>query len=179
MGIQVFKGVAQQRSRLLGQIKRLQGRMQTDQTKLEELWRKVAAFDEVLREQGIDIDPDIYAPVKPTPRLAYFAQGELLGLCLDALRLRKGPLTTLELLDYAVTQAGVRWRSPEDRNRTRRYLKNAMGVQTKRGVVVRVGTTGLRHDDMAIWALPEYAAIQRDDLQVYAASTCIEEFAAT
>lgn len=179
MGIQVFKGVAQQRSRLLGQIERLKGRMQADQTKLEELWRKVAAFDEVLREQGIDIDPNLYAPVKPTPRRAYFAHGELLGLCLDALRTRKCPLTTLELLDYAVAQAGIRWKTAEDRYRTRRYLKNAMGLQTKRGIVVRVGTTGLRHDDTAIWALPEYAAIQRDDLQVYAASTCIEEFAAT
>ncbi|MGA3983693.1 hypothetical protein ACI2VH_05980 [Ralstonia nicotianae] len=167
MGIQVFKGVAQQRARLLGQIKRLDERMRADQAKRDELQRKVAAFDEVLREQGIDIDPDMYAPVKPTPRRTYFAHGELLGLCFDAMRLRKCPVTTPELLDYVVAQTGVRWKTPEDRYETRRSIKNAMRVQAKKGLVVRVGSTGLRHDDIAIWALPEYAAVERDDLQVH------------
>jgi hypothetical protein len=169
MGIQVFRGVAQQRSRLLGQVKRLEGRIETDKAKIEELLRKVAAFDEVLREQGVDIDPDQYAPVKPTPRRAYFAHGELLGLCLDALRIRQLPLTTVELLDYAVAQAGIQWRTPDDRYKTRRYVKNAMGVQARKGIVIRVGTTGSGSDDVAIWALPEYATVERVDLQVYAA----------
>lgn len=169
VGIQVFKGVARQRSRLLGQIERLKDRMQADQTKLEELWRKVVAFDEVLREQGVDIDPDLYAPVKPTPRRAYFAHGELLGLCLDALRLKQCPLTTLELLDYAVTQASIRWRTPEDRYKTRRYIKNAMGVQAKKGLVVRVGLAGPSRTDTAVWALPRYATVERKDVPIYAA----------
>jgi hypothetical protein len=169
MGIQVFKQVAQQRSRLLGQLKRLEGRIEADTAKVEALRNKVAAFDEVLREQGVDIDPDLYGPQKPTPRRAYFAHGELLGLCLDALRIRRTPLTTVELLEYAVAQAGIRWRTPEDRYQTRRYIKNAMGVQARKGIVVRVGTTGMGHDDLAVWALPEYAAVEREDLPVYAA----------
>ncbi|MCT7346500.1 hypothetical protein N4S61_10780 [Burkholderia pseudomallei] len=169
MGIQVFKGLAQQRSRLLGQVKRLEGRIEADKAKIETLLRKVAAFDEVLREQGVDIDPDQYAPRKPTPRRAYFAHGELLGLCLDALRISGSPLTTLELLDYVVQQASIRWRTREDRYETRRSIKNAMGVQARKGIVVRVGTTGMNHDDIAVWALPEYATVEREDLPVYAA----------
>lgn len=57
-GIQVFKGLAQQRSRLLGRVKRLEGRVEAGEAKIDALLRTVAALDNVLREQGVDIDPD-------------------------------------------------------------------------------------------------------------------------
>jgi hypothetical protein len=50
MGIQLFQGAARQRARLVGEIQRLERRVEADQVRLGELRRKVAAFDEVLRE---------------------------------------------------------------------------------------------------------------------------------
>lgn len=92
MGIQIFQGVARQRAPLVGEMRKLENRIQTDQVRLEELRRKIAVYDEVLQEQNVDVDPDQYAPVTPTKRRAYFAHGQLLGSCLDALRIRQCPL---------------------------------------------------------------------------------------
>ncbi|MFL9906833.1 hypothetical protein [Paraburkholderia sp. RL17-337-BIB-A] len=65
MGIQVFKGITQQRARILGQIRELEEQARAADAKVAELQRQVAAFDEVLRAQGVDIDPDEYMPVPP------------------------------------------------------------------------------------------------------------------
>lgn len=76
------------------------------------------------------------------------------ALCLAALRTAGRPLTTVELLGALVRAKSIAWRRTEDRNDTRRSIKNAMAIQAKRGVVVRVGTVGNAHDDLALWALP-------------------------
>jgi hypothetical protein len=68
MGIQTFKSVALQRARLVGEARKLNQRISNDHARLAELLVMIRAFDEVLRAQGIDVDPDIYAPaVFPTP----------------------------------------------------------------------------------------------------------------
>ena len=163
MGIQTFKSVARQRARLVGEAQKLDRRISSDHARLAELVAQIRAFDEVLRAQGVDVDPDIYAPaVAPTPKKKYFAQGELVGLCLDALRTQRRPITTVGLLELVTHAKGVRWRSLDDINTVRRGIKNAMRMQVKRGRVIRVGTVGDAHDDQALWALPEHASVPWD-----------------
>ena len=158
MGIQLFKGAARQRARLLGEIQKLERQRGAVDRQISELQRRVAAFDEVLKAQDVDIEPDDYAPpVKPTPRRVYFKHGELLGFCLDALRIAQCPLSTVDILDSIVCQGQIAWRTPEDRYEVRRSIKNALGVQAKKGLVVKVGQIGRANDGVAIWALPEYA----------------------
>ena len=155
MGIQAFKSVARQRARLVGRLIKLEQRILADSATVPELRAKIHSYDDVLRSQGIDVDPDLYAPpVTPTPKRMYFAYGEMTALCLAALRTAGRPLTTVELLDALVRAKSIVWRRTEDRNDTRRSIKNAMAIQAKRGVVVRVGTVGTAHDDLALWALP-------------------------
>ncbi|MGZ8338602.1 MAG: hypothetical protein ACXWU9_03400 [Telluria sp.] len=154
MGIQAFKSVAKQRARLVGQLKKLELRILTDNASVPELRAKIHSYDEVLRSQGIDVDPDIFAPaVTPTPRRKYFAHGELTSLCLAALRTESRALTTVELLDALVCAKKITWRSVEDRSETRRGIKDAMRVQVKRGIVTRVGVVGTGHDKHALWTL--------------------------
>ena len=150
MGIQLFKGAARQRARLLGEIQKLERQRGAVDRQISELQRRVAAFDEVLKAQDAP-------PVKPTPRRAYFKHGELLGFCLDALRIAQCPLSTVDILDSIVCQGQIAWRTPEDRYEVRRSIKNALGVQAKKGLVVKVGQIGRANDGVAIWALPEYA----------------------
>jgi hypothetical protein len=155
MGIQAFRSVAKQRARLVGQLKKLEQRILDDSAEVRELAAKIHSYDDVLRAQGIDVDPDIYAPaVVPTTRRKYFAQGELTALCLATLRTEGRALTTVTLLDALVRAKNINWRSTEDRNETRRSVKNAMRAQAKQGVVVRVGTVCDAHDALALWALP-------------------------
>lgn len=130
---------------------------------MAELLVQIRAFDEVPKAQGIHVDPDIYAPaVVPTPNKKCFARGELVGLYLDALRTQKRPITTVGLLESITRAKAVRWRSVDDRHTVRRSIKNAMRMQVKRGIVVRVGTVGDARDDQALWALPEHAGIPWD-----------------
>lgn len=154
MGIQAFKSVAKQRARLVGRLIKLEQRILTDSSSVPELRAKIHSYNDVLSCQGIDVDPDIYAPpVTPTPKRTYFAYGEMTGLCLSALRTAGRPLTTVELLDALVLAKDIVWRCTEDRNKTRKGIKNAMGVQARRGLVVRFGTVGDAHDDLALWTL--------------------------
>lgn len=103
MGIQAFKSVARQRARLVGRLIKLEQRIMTDSATIPELRAKIHSYDDVLRSQGIDVDPDIYAPpVTPTPKRMYFAYGEMTALCLAALRTAGRLLTTVELLNGLV-----------------------------------------------------------------------------
>lgn len=160
MGIQTFKSIAQQRAYLIGELKKLDRRILKDRARVSELRVQIRAYDKVLHAQGVDVDPDIYAPaVSPAPKMTYFAYGELLSLCFDALRIQRRPMTTVELLIAIAGAKQVRWRCIEDRNAIRRSIKNAMRNQVKRGLVIRVGTIGEAHDDLALWALPEHAKV--------------------
>lgn len=68
MGIQAFKSVARQRARLVGRLIKLEQRIMTDSATIPELRAKIHSYNDVLSCQGIDVDPDIYAPpVTPTP----------------------------------------------------------------------------------------------------------------
>jgi hypothetical protein len=163
VGIQVFKGAARQRARLLGEIEKLETQRDSVDQQIAELQRRVAAFDEVLKAQEVDIDPNTFEPVKPTPRRAYFKHGELLGLCFDALRTHGRPLSTVDILDYAVRRAEIVWRADDDRYEVRRSIKNALGVQAKKGLVAKVGQIGRVSDGIAVWALPEYAHLPYQD----------------
>ena len=114
---------------------------------------KIHSYDDVLRAQGIDVDPDIYAlAATPTTRRKYFAHGELTTLCLATLRTEGRALTTVTLLDALVRAKNISWRSTEDRNETRRSVKNAMRVQAKQGGGVRVGTVGDAYDELGVCA---------------------------
>lgn len=151
MGIQVFKGVAQQRARLIGQRNQLLLRAARDAARVEVLEAKIRAYNIVLQAQGIDIDPDDYKPVVPHVRRRMFAHGQLSGLCLAALRTNGRPMSTCEVLNYVVREAGICFTHPRERNEVRRGIKNQLRVYARRGVVLRVGRVGPRHDDEALW----------------------------
>ncbi len=153
MGIQVFKGAANQRARLVGERNKLLARISRQNAAVQELEAKIAAFNIVLRQQGVDIDPDDFKPVAPSSRLGYFRYGQISALSLDALRAATRPLSTIEILEYVVRTAEVSFKSPHDRYRTRCYLDNRLGVYAKSGIVKRVRPSSARHDDVSYWLL--------------------------
>jgi hypothetical protein len=59
-------------------------------------------------------------------------------LCFEALREAQQPLSTQDLLNYAARQAGVMWRSAEDRAKIRQGVKNAMRLQARKARIARV-----------------------------------------
>lgn len=158
MGIQVFKGAAFQRARLVGQRRKLLARIDRTQAAVAELDAKIAAFNLVLREQGVDIDPDYFKPVTPTPRRGYFQHGQISSLLLDTLRRATRPLSTVELLAEVCAAAGVVFKSPQDRYRARRYLDSRLGVYARRGVVTRIRGVDAKHDDVSHWKLARPSA---------------------
>lgn len=163
MGIQGFKIIARQRARLVGKMQSIQKNIAGEQSQVAALQAKIAAFDEVLAAQQVDIDADVYAPpVVPTPRLYYFAHGELTSRCLSLLRSQCRPLTPVQIFNAIVAMRKPTWRDAEDPQKLRRAIKNMMKVVAKRGLVVRVGNTSARHDADGIWALPEYVDIAWD-----------------
>ena len=163
MGIQGFKIIARQRARLVGKMQAIEKSIAEQQSQLSALRAKIAAFNEVLGAQQVDIDADVYAPpVVPTPRLYYFAHGELTSRCLSLLRSHCGPLTPVQMFNAMVAMKRPTWRDADDPQKLRRTIKNTMKVLAKRGLVVRVGNTSARHDADGIWALPEYVNVAWD-----------------
>lgn len=104
MGIQALRSVAKQRTRLVGQLKKFEQRILDDSAEILELASKIHSYNDVLRAQGIEFDPDIYAPaVIPSARGKYFAQGKLTTLCLATLRtVGRACSTTVMLLNALV-----------------------------------------------------------------------------
>ncbi|MGZ8338603.1 MAG: hypothetical protein ACXWU9_03405 [Telluria sp.] len=163
MGIQGFKIIARQRARLVGKMLAIEKNIIAEQSQLCALRAKIAAFDEVLREQGIDIDADAYAPaIKPTPRLHYFGHGELTVTCLNFLRTQRRPLTPVQLFEGLLVLKKPVWRNLDDPRKVRQSIKNLMKACGKRGLVVRVGNAGNAQNDPGIWALPEFALVPWD-----------------
>lgn len=160
MGIQGFKIIARQRARLVGELQAIEKNILKEQGRLLDIQAKIAAFDEVLRAQNVDVDPDLYAPpVSPTPRLYYFGHGELIGSCLDLLRTQRRPLTPVQMLNAIVEMKQPKWRSADDPQKIRQSIKSQMKAYMKRGIVVRVGNAGRGENTDGIWALPEFASV--------------------
>ena len=160
MGIQGFKIIARQRARLVGELQGLEKNILREQGRIQEILTKIAAFDEVLRAQNVDVDPDLYAPpVKTTPRLHYFAHGELIGTCLDLLRTQQRPLSPAQLLNAIIEMKKPQWRSPDDPQKLRRTIKGQLNAYMKRGLVVRIGNGEPGNNADGMWALPEYANV--------------------
>jgi hypothetical protein len=153
MGIQVFKQVAQQRARMAGERNKLLARSARDAARIAELEEHIKAFNVVLRSQGVDIDPDDFKPVVPHPAKNLYRKGQRTRLCLSALRLAKEPLTANQVLAYVIEHAPLRFTHPHQRYEARRGVKNQLGVLARKGMVVRVGQVGPRHDDEALWRL--------------------------
>lgn len=163
MGIQGFKIIARQRARLVGKMLAIEKNISAEQLELASLRAKIAAFDEVLGEQGIDIDADTYAQaVQPTPRLYYFEHGELTNVCLSLLRTQGRPLTTVQMFEGLLILKKPVWRHLDDPRKVRQAIKTLMKRCAKRGLVVRVGEVGDAHNDAGIWALPEHVLMTWD-----------------
>lgn len=163
MGIQGFKIIARQRARLVGRMLAIEKNAAAEQVELVSLRAKIAAFDEVLGEQGVDIDADIYAPPRaPTPRLYYFAHGELTSRCLSLLRSQRRPLTPVQILNAIVAMTKPTWRHIDDPQKLQRTIKNTMKVVAKRGLIIRIGNASVHQNSDGIWALPEYADVAWD-----------------
>lgn len=167
MGIQVFTQVATQRARLLAARNRLlkkcaklEATLAAHRGEIAELEAQVTAFNIVLAQQGVDIDPDSYTAAAPTPRpYTYFTHGQQTALALDALRTAKRPLSTPAIVEYMVAAADVRWKAPNHRAMVRAGLKRMLGALAARGTVVRVHLPGERPGDVAFWAVPQYAHV--------------------
>lgn len=160
MGIQGFKIIARQRARMVGKMLAIEKNIIAEQLELASLRARIAAFDEVLGEQGIDIDADLYAPpVVPTPRLYYFEHGELTSRCLNLLRSQCRPLTPVQILNALVAMKKLTWRDIDDPQKLRRGITNTMRIAAKRGLVIRVGNTSTKGNADGIWALPEYVNV--------------------
>ena len=154
MGIQVFKGAAKQRARLVGQRNQLIERSAANAARVAELETQIRAYNLVLRSQDIDIDPDDFRPAVPHEHSRNFKHGQRIALCLDALRAAKRPLSTLEIFDYVVAHVGLRFTSPAARRAARRGVNSQLWLYAQRGIVARVTDPKARHDDVAYWTLP-------------------------
>ena len=159
MGIRAYDKAARLRSRALGRIKQLRESILKAENEIRELEARVLGYNRELQQMGFDMDPDWIDPVVPTPKLKYFARGELIGLCLKALREQQGPLSTVQLLDYAAGTRGVRFRAPEHRAKTRASIKRMLIEYARQGIVVRLPYARTSHDESVCWVLPEFYSV--------------------
>lgn len=160
MSILGFKIIANQRARLIGKFQAIEKNILAEQAQLLILRAKIAAFDEVLIAQNVDINPDLFAPpVAPTPRLHYFSHGELAGTCLNLLRTQRRPLTSVQMFNAIVQVKKPIWRNPADPQKIKASIKNQMKSFMRRGIVLRAGSAGSGLNAPGIWALPEYADV--------------------
>jgi len=166
MGIQVFQGAARQRARLIARVRQLESKIEAANNEINELKERIGAYDAVLKEQSINIDPEEYLGHVPAPRRGYFRHGMLASLCLEALRAARGPVSTPKLLSYAAEKADVSFKSALDRAKSLDSVKNQMGVYARKGMVVRVEQPNRKPGDVRYWALPEFANEPIQDIRV-------------
>jgi len=166
MGIQVFQGAARQRARLIARVRQLESKIEIANNEINELRDRIGAYDAVLKEQNINIDPEEYLGHVPAPRRGYFRHGMLASLCLEALFTARGPVSTPQLLRYAADKAGVSFASALDRAKSLDSVKNQMGTYARKGIVVRVEQSHRTPGDVRYWALPEFASEPIPDLPV-------------
>lgn len=179
MGVQLFKTAAMQRAYLVGHLNRLRtatqkkvAEMKAIEAQIELLKAKIAAYNVVLAEQGIEIAPeDLYRPLRQSPKRGFFKHGELSSLILEALRQAQAPLSTLEIFAYAVERQGVTFQSLIDRSETRRTVKNQLRVYAHKGLVVRLNEERVQGTRVpSFWALPEFAHLPHPPLEDKASS---------
>ena len=137
MGIQAATGVAKRLSRIEGELLHLKTRVNRDTARIAELEAKLAAYRVVLPDIAEAMVPPEFAPVRPSVKRGLFRHGQLVRLCLEALRTAQGQLSTVEMLNYAADQAGVTFSSQKEREHYRRMVKERMCSYEKKGLVVR------------------------------------------
>lgn len=182
MGIQIWKGTAKQRARLQGTLKKhdraiqkLEADVADLEAELEQTRQALAseianrdvvqscltAYDSVIGAQGVQFDPDnYYKPVVPSKPRMFKEHGELLGRALEALRLAKAPLSTMDVAGYVLANANVQ--SEIHFPTLTRRVKSALLLRTHRGEVIKIGRTENRSGTCNLWSLPAYANVPYD-----------------
>lgn len=179
MGIALWKMAAKQRARIKGEIRKcerqveklesrfaglkqeldaLQSEIDQKKDALTQAELSLQSYDQVLLAQGVDIEPDdYYKPVAPSQPGMMTQHGGLAGGALQALRVARGPMSTLEIADYVVALGVVK--RPFNLTLLVRRTKEALLLRARRGLVVKVCYHGKTNNGFNVWALPEYADV--------------------
>ena len=136
----VISGLKSKRARIAGEIIRAQ-------EIVSKRTQELLAIDTVLRMFSPDCDPDMIAPIRPTPRGLFFKYGELARLALAIMREAKRPVTLEYIVGLAIEAKGL----PDDKH-LRRHL-TGVARQALLRMVLKGHVRRILHEPDMWWEL--------------------------